>query len=256
VTILSLSDVSKSYKGRRVVDSVSLAAAPGETLALIGESGCGKTTTLKMINRLIEPDTGEIRLFGEDARLADPARLRRRIGYVFQEIGLFPHMTVAGNIAATPRLLGWDAARIDARVAGLLAMMRLDSERIRTALPAALSGGQQQRVAIARALAAEPRLILMDEAFGALDPLTRDELRRDFKAVQGELGFAAVIVTHDMAEAVMLADRIVVMRAGRVVQDAGPAELLAAPADDYVSGLLAAPRRELEAFEALAGDRT
>lgn len=251
VPVLSFTDVVKRYGGQTAVDCISFAAGAGETLALIGESGCGKTTTLKMINRLIEPDAGEIDLFGEDIASHSGPELRRRIGYVFQEIGLFPHLSVAENIGITPQLLGWPAERISERVDTLLDMMRLDAKRMRGALPSELSGGQQQRVGIARALAAEPQLILMDEAFGALDPLTRDELRRDFKQVQKDLGLTAILVTHDMTEAVLMADRIVVMKHGRIVQDAPPSTILNAPADAYVAGLLDAPQREIRAFAAL-----
>ncbi len=251
MALVQLNSVSKSYGGLKAADAVSFSAEPGETLALIGESGCGKTTTLKMINRLIEPDSGGITLFGKDARAVPAAELRREIGYVFQGIGLFPHMTAAENIAATPSLLGWEEARTVARVDELLTLTRLDPAQHRGALPAELSGGQQQRVAIARALACEPRLILMDEPFGALDPLTRDDLRQDFKAIQQETGFTAILVTHDMAEAVMMADRILVMRGGRIVQAADPATLINHPDDDYVARLLAAPQHEIAAFESL-----
>ncbi len=249
MAVVQLRNVSKAFAGRPAVADVSFSVAEGETVALVGESGCGKTTTLKMINRLIEPDSGELMLFGEPAEAAPAPLLRRRIGYVFQEIGLFPHLTVAENIGITPALLGWDKARIAARVDALLDMVRLGASR-RGAMPGELSGGQRQRVAIARALASQPSLLLMDEAFGALDPLTRHDLRSDLKAIQAEAGFAIVLVTHDMAEAAILGDRILVMQEGRVLQDAAPAELIARPADDYVAHLLAAPEREAAAFAA------
>jgi osmoprotectant transport system ATP-binding protein len=176
---------------------------------------------------------------------AEPHLLRRRIGYVFQEVGLFPHLTVAENIGVTPRLLGWDKARIKARVDELLDLVALPAE-VAQRPPAALSGGQRQRVGVARALAAEPRLMLMDEPFGALDPVTRDALGADYRALHGRLGLTTVMVTHDMAEAVLMADRIVVLKAGRIVADGAPAELLATSADPEVRALLEAPKRQAD----------
>ena len=199
------------------------------------------------------PDAGEVRVLGQDVAGALPHILRRRIGYVFQEVGLFPHLSVAENIAITPRLLGWDKRRIDARVANLLGLVDLPLE-VASRPPAALSGGQRQRVGVARALAAEPKLMLMDEPFGALDPLTRDALGTDYRALHERLGLTTVMVTHDMAEAVLLADRIVVLRDGRIVADGTPADLLAKATDEGVRALLEAPKRQAERLRAkLAG---
>ncbi|MGP1275465.1 MAG: ABC transporter ATP-binding protein [Caulobacterales bacterium] len=238
--------------GIRAVDAVSFGVAEGELLALVGESGCGKTTTLKMINRLLEPSSGTVRFKGEDIAGLDPVQLRRRMGWVMQGDGLFPHFTVAENIAVTPRLAGWSEADTRARVPALLELVQLDPAQFRNRYPAELSGGQRQRVGLARALAAEPPLLLMDEPFGALDPLTRDSLREDVQALRERLGFAAILVTHDMAEALLLADAIAVMRAGRIIQIGTPAELLNAPADPYVETLLATPRLEAERVAALS----
>ncbi len=248
---VALIGVSRDYGETAAVADLSLTVGRGELVVLLGESGCGKTTTLKMINRLIEPSAGRIELNGEDAGGLDPVALRRSVGYVFQGIGLFPHMSVAENVGITPRLLGWDEARVSARVDELLDLVRLEPSRFRQRAPAELSGGQAQRVGVARALAAAPGLVLLDEPFGALDPLTRDQLQGEFQRIQGEIGFAAVLVTHDMTEALLLADRIAVMRAGRVVQEGTPAAVMAAPADSYVEDLLSAPRRQAEKLAAL-----
>ena len=251
---IELSEIGKTYGARPALAGVSLAAREGEFVALVGGSGSGKTTLLKTINRLVVPDTGVVRVFGEDAAAAEPHRLRRRIGYVFQEVGLFPHLTVGENIAVTPRLLGWDVGRIAQRVANLLGLVDLPLE-VQGRPPAALSGGQRQRVGVARALAAEPKLMLMDEPFGALDPLTRDQLGSDYRALHERLGLTTVMVTHDMAEAVLLADRIVVLRDGRVVADGAPGELLARADDEGVRQLLEAPKRQAERLRAkLAGE--
>ena len=239
----------------RSVDGVSFRVGPGERLVLLGASGCGKTTTLKAINRLVEPLAGTIRFSGRDTSEVDPVGLRRRIGYVIQEVGLFPHWTVARNVGVVPRLLGWDAARVEARVRELLELVQLSPAEFAERKPSELSGGQRQRVGFARALAGEPPLMLLDEPFGALDPLTREDLGLEFRELQDRLGFATVLVTHDMSEALAFADRIVVMRAGRIVQAGAPAELLAAPADDYVERLLATPRRQAERLARLAGER-
>jgi osmoprotectant transport system ATP-binding protein len=246
---IELSGVEKRYSGHAALAGVSLSLEAGVFTALVGGSGSGKTTLLKTINRLVTPDAGEVRVMGDNVMVALPHLLRRKIGYVFQEIGLFPHLTVAENIAVTPRLLGWDKKRIDGRVANLLGLVDLPLE-VADRKPDALSGGQRQRVGVARALAAEPKLMLMDEPFGALDPLTRDALGTDYRNLHDRLGLTTVMVTHDMAEAVLLADRIVVLRDGRVVADGTPAELLANTTDEGVRALLEAPRRQAERLRA------
>ncbi|MFI4936783.1 MAG: ATP-binding cassette domain-containing protein [Caulobacterales bacterium] len=232
------------------MDGLSLAIEPGAFTALLGGSGSGKTTALKMINGLVTPDAGAA--FVEGRAVADEPghELRRRIGYVFQEIGLFPHMTVAGNIAVAPRLAGWGKAEIEARVAELLALVALPAEMAER-LPAALSGGQRQRVGVARALAARPAIMLMDEPFGALDPVTRDALGRDYRALHETLGLTTLMVTHDVWEALLLADRIVVMDAGKALADATPAALLAGHPDPKVRALMDTPRRQVERVRAM-----
>jgi osmoprotectant transport system ATP-binding protein len=222
--VIEILGVSKRYAagGHAALHGLSLRVATGEFLALIGPSGCGKTTTLGLINRLVEPTEGVVRIGGQDIAASDPATLRRGIGYVFQEAGLFPHLAVSGNIAVTPRLLGWTPAKIQARVTELLDLVRLDPARFAGRMPHELSGGQRQRVALARALAARPPILLLDEPFGALDPLTRDEVAQDVKRIHGKLGLTTVMVTHDMTEALLLADRIAVMRDGRLVQVGTP----------------------------------
>lgn len=250
---IELSGVGKRYGAQAALADVSLSVAPGQFTALVGGSGSGKTTLLKTINRLVAPDAGTVRVQGEDVSGLEPPALRRRIGYVFQEVGLFPHLSVAENIAITPKLLGWDRARIHARVETLLDLVALPQE-VATRAPAELSGGQRQRVGVARALAAEPSLMLMDEPFGALDPLTRDALGTDYRALHDRLGLTTVMVTHDMAEAVLLADRIVVLREGRILADGAAADLLANTSDPDVRALLEAPRRQAERLRAkLAG---
>ncbi len=223
--------------------AVDLAISDGEFLVLIGESGSGKTTTLNMINRLIEPTAGVIRVDGEDVLAIDPVNLRRRMGYVFQGAGLFPHLTVAENIAVTPKLLNWPRDEINARVDELLNLVRLDPAQYRRRIPRELSGGQQQRVALARALAAKPKIMLMDEPFGALDPLIRDDLAEDYRQIHNSLGLTTIFVTHDMTEAMLLGDRIAVMKDGAMVQVGTPNELLAAPADDFVKALVDTPKK-------------
>src|SRR5438477_3970118 len=250
--LIAFANVGKSFDGGRVlaVDNVSLEVAEGEFLAIVGGSGSGKTTLLRLANRLIEADGGRITVEGEDVRRADPIGLRRRIGYVFQSGGLFPHMTVSGNIGVAPKLLGWEAAEISARVDELLDLVRLDRAQYRDRLPHELSGGQRQRVGVARALAAKPRIVLMDEPFGALDPLTRDALGDDYRALHNKLGLTTVMITHDMTEAVLLADRIAVMRVGRLLAQGTPPELSNSD-DAYVGELLRTPRRQAERLKVL-----
>jgi osmoprotectant transport system ATP-binding protein len=202
---------------RVIVQDVSFAVGVGETLVLLGRSGSGKTTTLKLINRLLEPTTGTVRVAGERAAELPVTQLRRRIGYVIQEVGLFPHLTVARNVGLVPRLERWDEGRIAARVRELLAIVGLDPDGFATRYPHELSGGQRQRVGVARALAADPPLLLLDEPFGALDPITRVELQREFQSLQRRLGQAMVFVTHDVREGLLLGTRIGVMQAGRLV---------------------------------------
>ena len=232
-----LDEVSKRFPGQRTpaVDRLSLTIAAGEIVMLVGPSGCGKTTSLKMINRLIEPTSGTISIDGEDVRRRDDDDLRRHIGYVIQGGSLFPHMTVAKNIGIVPRLLGWDADRVRARTAELLDLGGLDPGRYLDRYPRELSGGQQQRVGVARGLAADPPVLLMDEPFGAVDPITRQRLQDELLSIQGELRKTIVCVTHDIDEAIKLGDRIVVLRESAVVaQYDTPAGVLSAPADDFV----------------------
>ncbi len=248
--MLRLIDVGKRFGATVVVDRLSLDVAEGERLVLLGGSGSGKTTTLKMINRLIEPDSGRIELEHTDTATLAPHELRRRIGYCFQQVGLFPHLTVGENVGITPRLLGWPAARIAARVDELLALVELEPAAFRDRAPGSLSGGQQQRVGVARALAASPGVLLLDEPFGALDPLTRERLQQSFVAIATRLGLTAIFVTHDMVEALLIGDRIAVLQDGRLEQVGTPHELVTRPATAYVETLLATPRRQLEAVRA------
>jgi osmoprotectant transport system ATP-binding protein len=254
--MIGLHGVGKSYDDGTTwaVEQVDLHIDAGELLVLLGESGCGKTTTLKMINRLIPLTRGAIEVDGQDTASQDPVELRRHIGYVFQGIGLFPHMTVGENVAIVPRLLRWPAADITARVDELLEMVSLPPDEYRDRLPRMLSGGQRQRVGVARALAARPRIMLMDEPFGALDPLTRDALQTEYKRLHEQLGLTSVIVTHDMTEALLMADRIAVMNGGQMVQVGTPHELLTAPADDYVKQIIGTPRRQADRLEELVGE--
>ncbi len=251
--MIEVQALTRTFREVAAVRGVSFSVAPGELLVLVGGSGSGKTTTLKMINRLIEPTSGTVLIDGEDAASMAGHVLRRRIGYVFQKVGLFPHMTVVDNIATPLQLLNRDPARIRQRVAEVLELMELPPS-LGSRYPAELSGGQQQRVGVARALAAEPRVMLLDEPFGALDPLTRDRLQQSFLDLRRRLGLTAVFVTHDMVEALLLADRIAVLNEGVLVQVGTPAELLRSPADDYVAQLLVTPRRQSRALdELLAG---
>jgi osmoprotectant transport system ATP-binding protein len=251
--MIEIQAVSKSYRAQTVVDQVSFHVVPGETLVLLGGSGSGKTTTLKMINRLIEPSSGTILVGKRSVQEIAPHELRRKIGYVFQRLGLFPHLTVAENIGITPQLLGWEAARIRARVASLLELVELDPASISARRPHELSGGQAQRVAVARALAAEPPVLLLDEPFGALDPITRERLQSSFCLIRRRLGLTAVFVTHDVVEAMVVGDRVGVMRDGRLLQTGSVAEIVSNPVDSYVKELISAPVRQATLVTAMLG---
>ena len=240
---IALTDVVKRYRGQKVnaVDNLSLTIPAGEIVMFVGPSGCGKTTSLKMINRLIEPTSGTITIGGEDIRKQSPDDLRRNVGYVIQGGSLFPHMTVGRNIALVPGLLGWDKQRISERVDELLDLVGLDPARYRDRYPRELSGGQQQRVGVARGLAADPPVILMDEPFGAVDPITRQRLQDELLSIQRELRKTIVCVTHDIDEAIKLGDRILILQEGaRVAQYDTPEAVLAAPANDFVADFVGA----------------
>ncbi|WP_147916766.1 ABC transporter ATP-binding protein [Ruania zhangjianzhongii] len=239
--MIRLEGLTKRYPGqqRNAVDALDLDIHRGEIVVLVGPSGCGKTTTMKMINRIIEPTAGRILLGGEDVTTTNADRLRRRIGYVIQQIGLFPHMTIAENIATVPKLLGWDATRIRARVDELLRMVNMAPEEYRSRYPKQLSGGQQQRIGVARALGADPAVLLMDEPFGAIDPITRDRLQNELLRLQAEVRKTIVFVTHDIDEAIKLGDRIAILQEGsRIAQYDTPEQILTAPANDFVADFI------------------
>jgi osmoprotectant transport system ATP-binding protein len=240
--LLKFDHVSKEYKGgKKAVNNLSLEFERGEFICFIGPSGCGKTTTMKMINRLIEPSDGSIYINGENIIEKNPVQLRREIGYVIQQIGLFPHMTIQENISLVLKLLKWPEEKRRARARELLDLVDMTPEYLER-YPHELSGGQQQRVGVLRALAADQSLILMDEPFGALDPITRDSLQEEFKKLQQKLGKTIVFVTHDMDEALKLADRIVIMRDGQLVQCGSPDEILRNPADEFVEEFIGKDR--------------
>jgi osmoprotectant transport system ATP-binding protein len=246
--MLEFAQVSKRFGAVTAVDGASLAVPRGQFVALVGQSGSGKSTLLRMANRLIEPDEGVARVSGQDVREAPAPGLRRRIGYVFQSIGLFPHMDVSANIGIGPRLAGAPLAA--ERIAELLATVGLEAVHAHR-MPNALSGGQRQRVGVARALAGEPELLLMDEPFGALDPVTRDALGRRVRELHERLNLTTVMVTHDMAEALLLADRVVVMAKGRIVADEAPRALLAGAGGEVAQALVAVPRAQSAALAKL-----
>jgi osmoprotectant transport system ATP-binding protein len=251
--MVHLSNVSKTYDSGRhyAVKDVSLQVHRGEFVVLLGESGCGKTSTLKMINRLIEASSGTITVAGRDITAVDPVLLRRSIGYVFQEVGLFPHLTVMENAAAVPRLLGWSKERSGDRARQLLEMVGLDPDQFGSRMPDKLSGGQKQRVGVARALASNPEVMLMDEPFGALDPITRGGLQLEFKKLQRDLKLTVLMVTHDMMEALTLADRIAVMETSQIVACGTPRDLLRNPGHPYAEALLNSPKRQTEELSRL-----
>ena len=238
---IQLKELTKVYPGMSepAVKSVSMDIPEGEIVVFVGPSGCGKTTTMKMINRLIEPSSGEIFLSGENVMQADPDDLRRRIGYVIQQIGLFPHRTIKENIATVPKLLGWDSKKIDARVDELLETVGLDPEQFKGRYPKELSGGQRQRVGVARAMSADPDVMLMDEPFGAIDPITRERLQNEFLRLQAEINKTIVFVTHDIDEAIKMGDRIAILRQQSVIaQFDTPETILTAPADEFVEDFI------------------
>jgi len=235
--------VTKRFRGGTVaLDDLSLQVPAGTICALVGPSGGGKTTALKVVNRLIEPTAGQVLIDGKDVLREDPVPLRRRVGYVIQQVGLFPHRTIAENVATVPELLGWDRSRISDRVQELLVLVGLDPASYSARYPAQLSGGERQRVGVARALAAEPPVMLMDEPFGAVDPIVRERLQDEFLRIHDRLAMTVLFVTHDIDEAIKMGDRVAVLRAGRLVQYAPPAELLERPADEFVARFVGADR--------------
>jgi osmoprotectant transport system ATP-binding protein len=252
---ISLIDVTKRYgDAPPALAHASVSVDKREFLAVVGGSGSGKTTLLRLINRLSEPSEGVVLVRGSSVQELDAIALRRSIGYVFQGVGLFPHLTVAENIVITPKLLRWPTARQEARAAELLNLVRLDASYA-TRLPHELSGGERQRVGVARALAAEPDIVLMDEPFGALDPLTRDALGGDYRRMHDTLGLTSIMITHDMLEAMLLADRIIVLQHGQLIAEGAPAALLRHE-HPYVRELMATPRRQAERLAAFLDGRT
>jgi osmoprotectant transport system ATP-binding protein len=249
--MIRLIKISKSFDGGRsyAVKELSLDVAEGKTLVLLGSSGCGKTTTLKMINRLIEPTSGTIEVDGNDVTSQDPVLLRRNIGYVFQEIGLFPHMTIEQNVAIVPKLLGWDKNRRRVRAHQLLELMGLDPRIFADRYQDELSGGQQQRVGVARALAADPDYLLMDEPFGALDALTRDTLQQELVSLKGRLTKTVIFVTHDILEAITLGDEIAILHNGNLEQIGTKEEVLSSPKTEFVAELFSKPAKQLAVFK-------
>ena len=244
--MIQVESLTKQYGASTVVDAVSMTVERGTMTVIVGTSGSGKSTLLRMINRLVEPTRGRVLIDGQDTASTPGYLLRRHIGYAIQGHGLFPHRSVADNIATVPRLLGWDAKRVRARVEELLRIFQLDPAEYADKLPAQLSGGQQQRVGVARALAAEPKVLLMDEPFGALDPIIRGKAQDDLREIQRRFGTTVVLVTHDMDEAFRLGDRVAVMSQGKLLQCGRPAELLTRPADPFVSRLTGTADRSLK----------
>jgi osmoprotectant transport system ATP-binding protein len=259
--MIRIENVSKTFDNAKLasVDDLSLVVEEGSTVALIGPSGCGKTTTMRMINRLIDPTSGKIFVNGQDVTQADPVHLRRHIGYVIQSVGLFPHLTIGENIASVPRLLGWERNKIDSRVDEMLDLVGLDPAEMLRRYPRQLSGGQRQRIGVARALAADPPVLLMDEPFGAIDPIARERLQNEFRAILKRVRKTVVLVTHDLDEAIRLGDRVAIMRSGKIVQHDSPDEILSRPADEFVASFVGVDRaiKRLSLFtvkDAMAAD--
>lgn len=247
--MIVVKNITRSYGTHKAVDNLSFAVGKGENVVFLGTSGSGKTTLLKMINRLIEPDSGEIRIEGRLITEQRPEQLRRGIGYVFQNNGLFPHYTIEENIGIVPRLLGWEGGRIGQRVTSLMEKLRLSPDQYRAAYPNELSGGQQQRVGIARALAADPPILLMDEPFGALDPITRARVKKDFMELDELRSKTIILVTHDVLEAFELADSIFLMDGGRIVQQGTADHLFNHPATQYVKDFFEGQRYIFDHFK-------
>ncbi len=240
MTAVEFKNVRKQFKNSAypALDDVSFGVEEGEFVTILGSSGCGKTTMIKMINRLYEPDSGEIFLFGKNIRDENAVMLRRKIGYVIQQIGLFPHMTIAANIATIPKILKWDKKRIDAETDRMLRLVQLEPEEFKKRYPAQLSGGQQQRIGLARALIADPRVLLLDEPFGAIDAINREILQNELKAIHQKSKRTYLFVTHDIREALKLGTKVIIMNEGKILQYAPPEEIIDAPANEFVANLL------------------
>ncbi|XCP84813.1 ABC transporter ATP-binding protein [Roseburia hominis] len=248
--------VSKAFKGadNPAVNDVSFSVREGEFITILGSSGCGKTTLLKMTNRLYEPDKGNILLFGQNIADVDPVKLRRKIGYVIQQVGLFPHMTIEENIAVVPKLMQWEKGRTNARVDELLQMVGLEPGKYRKRYPSQLSGGQQQRVGLARALAGDPQLMLLDEPFGALDAITRTGLQNELQNLHQKMGKTFLFVTHDINEALKLGNRVIIMSEGCIRQYGTPEEIVRHPADPFVETLISSARSQEKLWDNLLGE--
>lgn len=248
---IEFQDVTKTFRGagRPAADHVDFVVEKGEFITILGSSGCGKTTLLKMVNRLYEPDSGKITLFGTDISTMDVVKVRRGIGYVIQQIGLFPHFTVGENIAVVPKLLKWEKKETDARVEELMNLIGLEPEEYKNRYPAQLSGGQQQRVGLARALAADPKILLMDEPFGAIDSITRMKLQDELLALHGGMGKTILFVTHDIEEALKMGTRVMIMNDGRIVQFDAPENIIRNPADGFVKSLVESAKAKEQFWE-------
>lgn len=237
---VELKNVNKQFRGQSTpaLDNVCVQIEEGEFVTILGSSGCGKTTLIKMLNRLYEADSGEIFLFGKNVKEQNPVALRRKIGYVIQQIGLFPHMTVAENIATIPKILKWDKKRINEETDRMLKLVQLEPEEFKNRYPAQLSGGQQQRIGLARALICNPRLMLLDEPFGAIDAINREILQNELKAIHRQSGKTYLFVTHDIREALKLGTKVIIMNEGRILQYASPETIINNPADEFVESLI------------------
>ena len=255
MTAVKLSHVNKQFAGMSypALDDVSVEIEEGEFVTILGSSGCGKTTLIKMLNRLYEPDSGDIFLFGENIKEKNPVELRRGIGYVIQQIGLFPHMTIRDNIATIPKILKWDKKKIDSEVDRLLELVQLEPSEFRNRYPAQLSGGQQQRIGLARALICNPKVMLLDEPFGAIDAINREILQNELKSIHEQSGKTYLFVTHDIREALKLGTKVIIMNQGKILQYDTPDEIVAHPADEFVENLIRTANIEKEYVKGGAG---